>query len=44
MTQVQIAEAFSNGNFEFTYPFLSKNIVWNVVGKNLFKGKIEVSV
>ncbi len=42
MTQVQIAEAFSNGNFELTFPYLSKSIVWNVVGENLFNGKIEV--
>lgn len=41
-TQKEIAESFSNGNFELTFPYLSENIVWNVVGDNLFNGKIEV--
>lgn len=41
-TQEEIAESFSNGNFELTFPYLSENIIWNVVGENLFKGKSEV--
>lgn len=41
-TQKEIAESFSNGNFELTFPYLSENIIWNVVGENLFKGKAEV--
>lgn len=38
----EIAESFSNGNFELTFPYLSESIVWNVIGENLFKGKSEV--
>lgn len=42
ITQKEIAESFSNGNFEFTFPYLSENIIWNVVGENIFKGKKSV--
>jgi hypothetical protein len=38
----EIAEAFSNGNFEQTFPYLSEDIVWNVIGENFFKGKSDV--
>lgn len=41
-TKKEIAESFSNGKFENTYPYLSDNIIWNVVGENIFKGKQEV--
>ncbi|MEQ8473060.1 MAG: nuclear transport factor 2 family protein [Marinoscillum sp.] len=41
-TQKEIAQAFSNGNFELTFPYLSESVIWNVVGENLFKGKSEV--
>ena len=41
-TQKEIAESFSNGLFELTFPYLSENIIWNVVGENVFKGKAEV--
>ena len=41
-TQTEIAESFSNGKFELTFPYLSENIIWNVVGENQFTGKIEV--
>jgi hypothetical protein len=41
-TQQQIAEAFSNGNFELAFPYLSEKITWNVVGENVFKGKESV--
>ncbi len=37
-----IAESFSNGNFEMTFPYLSENIIWNVIGENQFNGKSEV--
>lgn len=40
--QKDIAESFSNGNFEQTFPHLSENIIWNVIGENQFKGKSEV--
>jgi hypothetical protein len=42
MTKQEISEAFSNGNFESTYPFLAENITWMVVGENLFNGKKAV--
>lgn len=41
-TKKEIAEAFSNGNFELTFPYLSDSIIWNVIGENLFTGKNEV--
>lgn len=41
-TQKQIAEAFSGGNFELTYPYLSENIEWNVIGDFNLKGKQNV--
>jgi hypothetical protein len=41
-SQKEIAEAFSIGNFELTFAYLSNNIVWDVVGENLFKGKSAV--
>jgi hypothetical protein len=42
MTPKQIAEAFSNGNFELAYPYLADNIEWTVVRENVFKGKNAV--
>ena len=42
MTQKQIAEAFSNGNFELTFPYLAKNVQWTVVGDAFFDGKQAV--
>ncbi len=41
-TQKEIAEAFSNGDFELTFPYLSENIIWDIVGENLLKGKAAV--
>lgn len=41
-TQKEIAESFSNGLFERTFHYLSDNIIWDVVGENVFKGKTEV--
>lgn len=41
-TKKEIAEAFSTGNFEITYPYLAENIEWNVVGENIFKDKKAV--
>ncbi len=42
MTQAQIATAFSNGNFELAYPYLADEVVWRVVGEDVFRGKDEV--
>ena len=37
--QKEIAESFSIGNFEFTFPYLSEKITWIIFGENEFKGK-----
>jgi hypothetical protein len=42
LTIKQIAEAFSNHNFEITFPLLSDNIQWNMVGGELILGKERV--
>ena len=42
MTRKQIAEAFSNGIFKETYPYLADNVQWNVVGEGSFNGKNAV--
>lgn len=33
MTQRQIAEAFSGGNFDVVFPYLPNEMEWNVVGE-----------
>lgn len=38
----EIAEAFSTGNFELAFPYLSEKISWNVIGENVFQGKSPV--
>jgi len=42
MTPTQIAAAFSNGNFELTFPYLADNVQWTVVGEDYFDGKQAV--
>ena len=42
MTQKQIAQAFSKGNFELTYSYLADNVQWTVVGEDYFDGKKSV--
>lgn len=37
-----IAEAFSLGKFEKTYPALSDDIVWNIIGEKVIEGKKAV--
>lgn len=39
----EIAELFSNGKFDKTTDYLSDEIVWNVVGENIFDGKKAVT-
>lgn len=39
MTQTEIAIAFSNGEFEKTYNFISGNAIWTVVEEDTFTGK-----
>lgn len=38
----QIAEFFSIGKFDKTMNYLSDEIVWNVIGENIFDGKKAV--
>ncbi len=38
----EIAELFSNGKFDKTMDYLSDEIVWNIVGENIFDGKKAV--
>jgi len=42
LTQREIAQSFSKGDFEQTYPYLSEKIEWNVINNFLCKGKKEV--
>ncbi|OJU26680.1 MAG: hypothetical protein BGN92_07390 [Sphingobacteriales bacterium 41-5] len=39
---IQIAAAFSNGNFELAFPYLADDVLWNVVGEDYFEGKNAV--
>ena len=39
MTKTEIAKAFSNGEFEKTYKFISDNAEWTVIEENRFTGK-----
>ena len=41
-TNKEISEAFSNGNFKFTYDHLADDILWNIVGDKILKGKAAV--
>ena len=43
MTQKQIAEAFSIGNFELIYPYLADDVQWTIVGEDFFEGKKAVT-
>ena len=42
LTIKKIADEFSNHNFEITYPFVSDNVQWNMVGGELIIGKENV--
>jgi len=39
MTKTDIAKAFSNGEFEKTFDFLSDNAEWTIIEENSFTGK-----
>ncbi len=41
-TKDEIALAFSLGNFTKVYPYLSDEIIWEVIGEKSFNGKSEV--
>lgn len=40
--QKHIAESFSMGNFKLSFPYLSDNIIWKVIGENIILGKSNV--
>ena len=42
MTLTEIAKEFSLGQFQETFPHLTEDIVWTVVGENEFAGKEAV--
>lgn len=42
LTKKQIAQHFSNGEFELIYAYLSEDIEWNVINDFQCKGKSEV--
>lgn len=42
LTTAQIAEAFSRHDFATTYPYLSDDVQWNLVGKETLSGKETV--
>lgn len=42
MTQTQIALAFSEGQFELTFPYLADNLEWIIIDDNHFIGKEAV--
>ncbi|MES2560682.1 MAG: nuclear transport factor 2 family protein [Bacteroidota bacterium] len=42
MIPQQIAEAFSNGNFEVTYPHFADDVEWLVIGEHHIQGKESV--
>ncbi len=39
MTKIEIAKAFSNGEFEKAYKYISDNAVWTVIEENMFTSK-----
>jgi len=39
MTKVEIAKAFSNGEFQKTYDFIANNAIWTVIEEDVFEGK-----
>jgi hypothetical protein len=42
MTIKEIATAFSGGQFQITFQYLSENVNWNVVGDKIIDGKESV--
>ncbi len=43
LSQKEIAELFSHGKFDKTLEYLSENIIWDVIGENIFAGKKAVT-
>jgi hypothetical protein len=42
LSKKEIAESFSTGKFENTFPYLSEDVVWRLVGDSEIVGKSEV--
>jgi limonene-1,2-epoxide hydrolase len=42
LTNEQISEAFSRHDFEATYPYLTDDVRWNIVGQRPVEGKEKV--
>ena len=42
MTKSEIANAFSNGNFEICFDYLTENTTWNTPGEQFLNNKIEI--
>lgn len=42
LTNQEICEAFSKGNFEITYNYLAEDIEWNIIGDKILKSKNSV--
>lgn len=42
LIQQQVAEAFSNGRFSETYPYLAEKIRWEIINDKILEGKNTV--
>ncbi|MCA5006353.1 nuclear transport factor 2 family protein [Sphingobacterium bovistauri] len=42
MTKSEIAQAFSNGDFDKCFEYLTDNTIWNTPGEQLLTGKQEI--
>jgi hypothetical protein len=42
LTQQQVAEAFSNGRFLESYPYMAEKITWEIVNEKILEGKPAV--
>ncbi|WP_462251584.1 nuclear transport factor 2 family protein [Ferruginibacter sp.] len=41
-TNTALSQQFSGGNFKFAYDYLAEDIVWNIIGDKILKGKKNV--
>jgi hypothetical protein len=42
MTKAELAQAFSIGEFDKTFPYIADNAVWTIVEENTFIGKSAI--
>jgi hypothetical protein len=42
LSKKEIAESFSNGKFDMTFPYLAEDVCWNIIGDKEVSGKMEV--